>query len=74
MLWLKDFSKSLPDAEISSCISEVSFDEMWHFLGKKKENSGFGERWIGFEIELLDGLSAIVLLRYSGNFSKYLSI
>jgi len=36
MRWLKDFSKSLPEAEISSSVSEVSFDEMWHFLGNKK--------------------------------------
>jgi len=50
MRWLKNFSKSLPDAEVSSSVSEVSFDEMWHFLGKKKENSGFGERLTGFEI------------------------
>jgi len=47
---------------------------MWHFLGKKKENSGFGVQLTGLEIELLGGLLAIVLLRYSGNFSKYLSI
>jgi hypothetical protein len=73
MKWMKREATRLPDPDISSSIQEVSFDEMWHFLNKKKEKFGSGGRWTGFEIKPLDGLSGLVLLRHSESFSKDLS-
>jgi transposase len=74
MRWLKKFGDNLPDPEIPFSIKDVSFDEMWHFIDKKKGSYGSGERWTGMEIELSDGLLGIVLVRHLGNFSKDLSI
>jgi transposase len=73
MKWIKHEADRLPDPDISSSIKEVSFDEMWHFLNKKKEKFGSGGQWSVFEIKPLDGLSGLVLLQHSESFSKNLS-
>ena len=34
--WIKEFGESLPEPEISGEITQMEFDEMWHFIGSKK--------------------------------------
>jgi len=38
--WIRSFGESLPEAEVSGTISQMEFDEMWHFVGSKKQNLG----------------------------------
>lgn len=35
---IRTLSKTIPTPEIPKVIESIEFDEMWHFLGKKKEN------------------------------------
>jgi transposase len=70
MKWMKKVSEKLPSPEINDSIHEVEFDEMWHFINKKKQSCGYGGRWTAFEVRPSAGLLAIVLLQHSVNFSK----
>ena len=74
MKWVRREADRLPDPDIESSIQEVSFDEMWHFVNKKKKNYGFGGLWSAFEIPPSAGVSGIVLLQHSENSSKSSSI
>jgi transposase len=64
MKLIKREADKMPEPEIDGSIKEVSFDEMWHFVRQKKTNYGSGGQWSAVSIELLDGVSAIVLLRH----------
>jgi len=70
MKWVRREADRLPDPDIALSIQEVSFDEMWHFVNKKKKNYGFGGLWSAFEIPPSAGVSEIVLLQHSENSSK----
>jgi transposase len=35
--WIKSLGESLPEPEIPGDIEEMEFDEMWHFVGSKKQ-------------------------------------
>jgi len=74
MKWVKREADLLPDPVVSSSIQEVSFDEMWHFVNKKKKSYGSGGQWSAFEIPPSAGVSGIVLLQHSESFSKSSSI
>lgn len=64
--WLKQEAALLEEPEIPATIKEMEFDEMWHFIGSKKTNSGSSRRWIVLHGEPLPGLQAVVMLRPSG--------
>jgi len=38
--WIKSAADSMPEPAVDPCLKEVEFDEMWHFLDKKKETLG----------------------------------
>ena len=38
--WIRAFGESLPEPEISGEITQMKFDEMWHFIGSKKKTLG----------------------------------
>jgi len=38
--WIRRYSESIEEPEVSAAIEEMEFDEMWHFIGSKKTNSG----------------------------------
>ena len=40
MKYLKKHSATLPNIEINDEIKEISIDQMWHFIDKKKKNLG----------------------------------
>jgi transposase len=65
--WIRQYGESLPEPDIDGNITEMEFDEMWHFIGQKKRNSGFSRRWIVAHGALWRGCSAIVLLQPSGD-------
>ena len=58
--WIKRFAKThyekpLPQGD--AVILEL--DEMWHYIGKKEKNSGFGKSWIVLKANCLNGNVAI---------------
>ena len=63
--WLKKEGSSIEEPKVPSTIKEMEFDEMWHFLGSKKTNSGLSKPWIVLQEELWRGFSAIVMLQHS---------
>jgi transposase len=63
--WLKREADLLGEAEIPATIEEMEFDEMWHFIGSKKTNSGSSRPWIVLHGELSPGFSAVVMLQPS---------
>ena len=63
--WLKREADLLAEPEIAATIQEMEFDEMWHFIGSKKTNSGSSRRWIVLHGELSPGFSAVVMLQPS---------
>ena len=67
--WIKKVAGRLPEPSIDDEIKEVQLDEMWHFLNEKNKSYGYGEPWIVLQTKPLDGLSAIVLLKQSKNFT-----
>jgi transposase len=36
--WIHEFSKNLPEPQISDNIQKLEFNEIWHFVDLKKEN------------------------------------
>jgi len=64
--WIVEEMAKLPEPAIPGDIKEMEFDEMWHFIGSKKTNSGSSKRWIVAQGELLPGWSAVVMLQRSG--------
>ena len=63
--WLKQEAEILIEPEISAEITEMEFDEMWHFVGSKKTKNGLSKPWIVLHGELWPGLSAVVMLQPS---------
>ena len=44
--WVRDAARRLPEPSAPDGAVIITVDEMWHFLEKKLENSGFGVRTI----------------------------
>jgi transposase-like protein len=42
--WVRSFGESLPEPEVSGEITQMEFDEMWHFVGSKKQTLGHQSR------------------------------
>jgi len=63
--WIRQFGESLPEPTVGEDIKEMEFDEMWHFIGKKKENFGSSKRLIVVEGAPWPGCSAIVIVQLS---------
>jgi len=63
--WVRQFGESLPEPVVPGEITEMEFDEMWHFIGQKKRSFGCSKRLIVAHGELWDGYSAIVILQPS---------
>lgn len=67
--WIVEAMEKTPEPKIESSITEIEFDEMWHFLQKKVKNSGSSKRWIVVQGELLPGLQGVVMLQPSNAFT-----
>ena len=74
MKWVRAEAQSLPEPEIPADVATVSLDEMWHFLEKKRKNSGSGgplilssgELWPGFWVGVMMQRSASGLTKSGG--------
>ena len=63
--WIREYGESLPEQEASGDIQEMEFDEMWHFIGKKKQNFGSSKPLTVIQGEPWPGCLAIVILQRS---------
>jgi transposase len=62
--WIVEAGAKLPDElPIQGDIKHMEFDEMWHFIGSKKEKFGSSKLLIVAEGELSPGYSAVVILK-----------
>jgi transposase len=64
--WIRAFGESLPEPKVPGDIRQMEFDEMWHFIGSKKESFGSSKPLIVVQGELWPGYSAVVILQPSG--------
>jgi hypothetical protein len=67
MTWVKEYTDNVEIPE-SGEIQEIEFDEMWHFICKKKENFGSSRPLIVAQGDVSPGLQAIVILRHLNDF------
>ena len=63
--WIREFGESLTEPEVSGEITQMEFDEMWHFIGSKKENFGSSKPLTVAHGELWPGYLVIVILQPS---------
>jgi transposase len=66
--WIREFGKNLPEPEIPGEIRQMEFDELWHFVGSKKENFGLSKPLTVVQGEPWPGYSVIVILQPSEGF------
>ena len=64
--WIRAYGESLSEPEVSGEITEMEFDELWHFLQSKKTKSGLSKQLTVAHGELWPGYSAVVILQPSG--------
>ena len=65
--WIREFGENLPEPEVPGKITQMEFDEMWHFIQSKKENFGSSKPLTVAHGELWPGYSAVVILKPSGD-------
>ena len=65
--WIKEAGAQLPEPEVPGEITQMEFDEMWHFIGNKKTSFGSSKPWTVAQGELWPGCSVIVLLKPSND-------
>jgi len=69
--WIKQAAAKLPYPAISNHIKEIEFDEMWHFVDRKKTKDGSSKPWTELQEEQLAGLLASeIVQRLSGSMSN----
>ena len=68
--WIRAFGESLTEPEVSGEITQMEFDEMWHFIGSKKESFGSSKLLTVAHGELWPGYSAVVILRPFADYTK----
>jgi hypothetical protein len=62
--WIRSFGESLPEPEVPGDITQMEFDEMWHFVGSKKTSFGSSKPLTVAQGKLWPGCSAIVILQH----------
>ena len=60
--WVRQHAEQLPEPTVPLAITEIEFDEMWHYIGSKKIDVGSGKRWTVVHGELSPGSSVVVML------------
>ena len=68
--WIKDSGESVQGPETPGDIRHMDFDEMWHFIGSKKESFGSSNVLTVVQGELWPGCPAVVILQPSNALVK----
>ena len=63
--WIREAGLLTDEPTINGEISQIEFDEMWHFVQSKKENFGLSRPLSAAGGELLPGLSVVVIAQPS---------
>ena len=63
--YVKAAAENLSTPEVANDITEMEFDEMWHYIGKKNRNYGLSRQLTESETEWLRGCWANVTKRLS---------
>lgn len=58
--WITEAADGLPEIKVSEEITEMEFDEMWHYIGKKNESCGSLKQLNAVQVEWLRGCWANV--------------
>ena len=65
--WIREHGESIPEPKVTGEIKHMEFDEMWHYIGSKKESFGSSKLLTVVQGELWPGYSAVVILQPSGD-------
>jgi transposase len=68
--WIRAFGETLPESEVVGEISQMEFDEMWHFIGSKKESFGSLKPLTAIHGEPWPWYSAIGILQPSDDYTR----
>ncbi len=63
--WIREAGISTDEPAIDGGISQIEFDEMWHFIQSKKENFGSLKPLTAAAGELSPGFSVVVIAQHS---------
>jgi len=63
--WIVEAGAKLPEPRIDNDITEIEFDEMWHFVKAKKTSYGLSKHLTVAQGELSPGYSVVVMLKHS---------
>jgi len=67
--WIREAGINTDEPEINGEITEIEFDEMWHFIQSKKENFGSLKPLTAAAGELSPGFSVVVIAQHSKDFT-----
>jgi transposase-like protein len=67
--WIAEASKKFEVSKLSGELTEIEFDEMWHYLNKKKEKFGLSKHLSVAAVELSHGKSVVVIVPHSSGFT-----
>ena len=59
--WIREAGVNTKEATIDGDITQIEFDEMWHFIQSKKENFGSSKPLTAVAGKLLPGFSVVVI-------------
>jgi len=63
--WIREAGLNMEEPAISGEITEIEFDEMWHFIESKKRNFGSSKPLTAVAGELSPGFSVVVIAQHS---------
>ena len=63
--WIREAGLNTEEPAINEEITQIEFDEMWHFIQSKKENFGSSKPLTAVAGELLPGFSVVVIAQPS---------
>ena len=64
--WIREAGLNTAEPTINGEITQIEFDEMWHFIQRKKENFGSSKPLTVAAGELSPGFSVVVIAQHSG--------
>ena len=69
--WIREAGINTDEPAINGEITQIEFDEMWHFVQSKKENFGSSKPLTAAAGELSPGFSVVVIAQHSdGSMTK----
>jgi len=68
--WIREAGLNTAEPTIGGEITEIAFDEMWHFIQSKKQNFGLSKPLTVVAGELSPGFSVTVIAQHSDVFTQ----